>query len=333
MGFTENCLNILSMKAYQGIGNAWVHRNYRVGASIEDIVNALNQKLNEKTSRTEFEQLRQKYRSRLEKLLDNEHYDGAVALGDDDFPFVRGTVKPGDRPTILYYKGDLGLLDASQLNVTVIGLLNPTEQIKMRERAMVKDLLKNDVNIVSGLAFGCDGIAHEETLDQDGKTVGILPSPLNDIMPAKNAPLAQRILNKGGLLITEYITPFTTKRELTSRYIQRDRLQALFCDAIILAASYASDSAQRWQLFGQKFDCGARHAMRCAKEYGIARAVMYDGERDGEDPMFDLNRDVLMEDDSPQAIGGVDRIGVIEGILGSARKKRGGTMKQADLFN
>ena len=83
--------------------------------------------------------------------------------------------------------------------------------------------------------------------------------------------------------------------ELSSRYKERDRLQALFCDTIVLAASYAQNSAERWGLFGQKLDSGARLAMGYAKSYGIQRAVMYDNDIDENNPMFDLNRDLIKE--------------------------------------
>ena len=78
-------------------------------------------------------------------------------------------------------------------------------------------------------------------------------------------------------------------------YKDRDRLQALFCDAIILAASYAQDTAERWKMFGQKLDSGARLAMGFAKDYNIPRAVMYDQKLDVDNPMFDLNRQLIAE--------------------------------------
>ena len=86
--------------------------------------------------------------------------------------------------------------------------------------------------------------------------------------------------------------------ELSSRYKERDRLQALFCDTILLAASYAQNSSERKEnehLRGQKLDSGARLAMGYAKEYNIPRAVMYDKNIDNNNPMFDLNRDLVKE--------------------------------------
>jgi DNA processing protein len=83
--------------------------------------------------------------------------------------------------------------------------------------------------------------------------------------------------------------------ELSSRYKERDRLQALFCDTIILAASYAQDSAKRWSINDQKLDSGARLAMEYANNYKIPRAVMYNKNTDINNPMFDLNRQLIDE--------------------------------------
>ena len=184
------------------------------------------------------------------------------------------------------------MLSTENWNITVIGLLNPDETIEIRERKLVAEIVKRNVTIVSGLAFGCDTIAHKQALE-GGKTIAILPSPLNNILPAKNKGLAFEIVNKGGLLVSEYYDDFKSSMELSSRYKERDRLQALFCDTIILVASYAKDSSTHWKIFDKKLDSGARLAMEYAKNYNIPRAVMYDQDTDINNPMFDLNRQLI----------------------------------------
>jgi DNA processing protein len=186
-------------------------------------------------------------------------------------------------------------LSIENKNITVIGLLGPEGDIEERERKIVAQFVKNGATIVSGLAFGCDSISHEQALDSSGKTVAVLPSPLNNILPTRNKGLAFKIVEEGGLIVTEYGNDFKSTMELSSRYKERDRLQALFCDTIILAASYAQNSAEKWKMFGKKLDSGARLAMGYAKDYNIPRAVMYDQYIDENNPMFDLNRDLINE--------------------------------------
>jgi len=294
MTYSENAINILTVKTYKGVGNAWVVKNLKGNESVNTIVSLLNDKSkqNEVVTIDDFESRKYETKEKLHNLEDS--CDGLIAIGDKNFPQYRGDVKQSEQPIFIFYKGDIDLLDIDYYNISVIGLLNPDETIETRERKIVEEIVKRDITIVSGLAFGCDSIAHQQAM-VSGKTIAILPSPLNDILPAKNRDLAFEIVEEGGLLITEYYEKFKSKMELSSRYKERDRLQTLFCDTIILVASYAQDSAKHWNMHDQKLDSGARLAMEYAKNYKIPRAVMYNEDTDIHNPMFDLNRQLIAE--------------------------------------
>lgn len=292
MIYTENAVNILTIQTYKGIGRAWVINNVKGNESLEILVSLLNDKSkqNALVTMNDFKTEKDNIKAQLNNFKDN--CDGLIAIGDKNFPQHRGNVKASEQPIFLFYKGDIDLLSIHNANISVIGLLNPDEKIEIRERKLVEEIVKNDITIVSGLAMGCDSIAHQQAIN-GGKTIAILPSPLNDILPAKNKGLAYEIVEEGGLLITEYYKQFKSKMELSSRYKERDRLQALFSDTIILAASYAQDSANRWNINNQKLDSGARLAMEYAKTYNIPRAVIYNKDIDINNPMFDLNRELI----------------------------------------
>ncbi|SDE75778.1 DNA-processing protein DprA [Cellulophaga baltica] len=295
MKYTDNAINILTTKTYKGIGRAWIVKNLIGNESVEKIVSLINSNSKQKELITvaDFEFNKNQTINQIE--IFEESCDGLIAIGDKNFPKYRGNVKESERPIFLFYKGDLTLIDFDSNNVTVIGLLNPDETIERREQKIVSEIVKKEITILSGLAFGCDSIAHKQALN-GGKTVAFLPSPLHKIMPAKNKWLAFEIVEEGGLLVSEYFDEHKSGMDLSSRYKDRDRLQALYCDTIILAASYAQDTAERWKLFGQKLDSGARLAMGFAKDYNIPRAVMYDQNLDVNNPMFDLNRELINED-------------------------------------
>lgn len=296
MKYTINALNILTALSYKGVGKAWIVKKIAGNENIETIVAFLNETIKEVTDIDEFERKRKGFEKAILNKFES-YCDGFVALGDKDFPQFRGNVKESERPVFLFYKGNIDLLSLENKNISVIGLLNPSGSIEERERKIVDQFVKSGATIVSGLAYGCDSISHKQALASNGKTVAVLPSPLNNILPEKNRDLAFQIVDEGGLLITEYGNDFKSKMELNSRYKERNRLQALFCDTIVLAASYAQDSAERWKnLSGQKLDSGARLAMGYAKEYNIPRAVMYDENSDKNNPMFDLNRKIIQEE-------------------------------------
>ncbi|TWP27779.1 DNA-binding protein [Apibacter muscae] len=295
MKYTQNAINILTAKTYKGIGKAWIVKNLKGNESVETIVSLLNSNLKQdapKITVDNFEFSKKQLISQISRFEDC--YDGLLAIGDRDFPIYSENVKDSERPIYLFYKGDINLLSIENSKITVIGLLDPDDAIEARERKIVAEIVKKGMIIVSGLAFGCDSIAHKQAL-KGGKTIAILPSPLYNILPAKNKDLAHEIVEEGGLLITEYFDDFKSNMELSSRYKERDRLQALFCDTIILVASYAQDSSNRWKIFDKKLDSGARLAMGYAKNYNIPRAVMYDKNIDYNNPMFDLNRQLITE--------------------------------------
>lgn len=335
MKYTDNALNILTTKSYKGIGNAWIVKNLKGNESIEKIVALLNKTIKGvQTNEDEFERLKNNFENKLLEKFDNEICDGIVALGDKDFPQHRGSVKESERPIFLYYKGKIDLLRIDNINITVIGLLNPEGDIEVRERKIVAEFVKKGATIVSGLAFGCDSISHQQALDSNGKTVAVLPSPLSSIMPVRNKGLAFQIVEEGGLLVTEYGTDFKNQMELSSRYKERDRLQALFCDTIVLAASYAQNSADRWKILGQKLDSGARLAMGYAKDYGIPRAVMYDKHIDENNPMLDLNRDLIQEQKDITIITQDKIYETVSKILDKQPSvKSTTTFQQGNLFN
>ena len=283
---TDNAINILAALRFKGVGNAWIYNNLKGGESPEVIVKILNEKKIPATL-AGFNYKRDEVRDILNNMYKQVDGFGVTALGDDDFPKISGKIPPADRPVVLFYKGDIKLIGSQNNNVAVIGVLTPLGDVEQREREAVKMLVDKGVTIVSGLALGCDSISHDETLRNNGKTVAVLPSPLNDIMPKSNLRLANEILESGGLLVTEYYEPISSKYELSSRYIKRDRLQAMFSKCVLLAASYAENREGK--------DCGSRHALSKAKEYGISRAVIYNAETDSGNQMFDLSRQIINE--------------------------------------
>ncbi|RMG25602.1 MAG: DNA-binding protein [Armatimonadetes bacterium] len=290
MRISNRALNILTALTYKGVGHKWVIDRLPAFDDLEALVPLLQADARDGAGVTEkeFESRRATIEESLDALTNSA--DGVVAIGEEGFPPYRGRLRRADAPVVLFYSGDLSLLDAAQLNVAVIGLLNPDEHTMEFEREVVRALVAEGATIVSGLAAGCDTVAHDETLRCGGKTVAILPSPLNNVLPKGNWELAEEIVDKGGLLLSEYYRQHQSWPELRRRYPERDRLQALFSDWVVLTASYAPNKDGN--------DSGSRYAMESAKEYSLPRAVMYNPETDDGNPKYDLNRQIMAEDSS-----------------------------------
>lgn len=221
-----------------------------------------------------------KITSNLIDKFDSFGIDGFVCDKDKEFPIINTNVTPGERPYLLFYKGNLKLLDNLNNNVAVIGLRDPDNDIVEREIKIVKSLVNKGMNIVSGLAEGCDTIAHKTTIINGGNTVAILPSTIQKIIPKSNIDLANDIVNKNSLLISEYFEEPKDRYESIKRFVERDRLQAMFSKTVVLIASYEKG----------KGDSGSRHAMEKAKKYGLCRYVMYDKFKDSKKLEFELNK-------------------------------------------
>lgn len=262
----------------------------------------------------------------MEKLSDEwESFggEGFICIYDEEFPVMNPKVKnKSEKPHLFFYKGNLSLLEDLNKNMAIIGLLDPDEKIRERESDAVRQLVGNGLVIVSGLATGCDTIAHEVCLEMGGETIAILPSQINKIYPAENQGLADKIVDQGGLLLSEYYKGPTTKYGAIGRLIERDRLQAMFAKAILLVASYRKGEG----------DSGSRHAMEAARKYEIERYAMYNAKIDKDDKQFGLNKDLVnIEDNNKVMVFKPSSITHIKSLKNLALVKKPGKIKNDQL--
>ncbi|HEX8695573.1 MAG TPA: DNA-processing protein DprA [Longimicrobium sp.] len=191
---------------------------------------------------------------RARKNLRAAEEDGAVVLSPADEEYPALLAETHDRPAFLYVKGDLA--PTHRRSVGVIGTREPTEHGRIIARRMTTYFAEAGWSIVSGLALGIDGVAHEAALDAGGHTVAVLAHGLDTITPKRHTKLAERILSSGGAWVTEY--PYGTA-PYGPNYVKRDRIQAGLSQAIILIQTDVQG--------------GSLHATRAALEYG--RIVAY----------------------------------------------------------
>lgn len=150
---------------------------------------------------------------------------GAVSFLDDQYPkqLLKTVDERGNLsvPVVLYYKGDISI--ASQPGLAVIGTREPTSEGERIGVFLAAEFAKRNFNIVSGLAIGCDTCGHRGALKVGGKTTAFLAHGLTTIYPPQNAGLAERIVEEGGLLMSEY----SIGTPLSPYYlVARDRLQS-----------------------------------------------------------------------------------------------------------
>ncbi|NLV73622.1 MAG: DNA-protecting protein DprA [Chloroflexi bacterium] len=139
-----------------------------------------------------------------------------VCWDSPDYPEL---LKHSDQPPpLLYVRGSLEIAD--ELAVAIVGTRTPTSYGKDVTRKLTYELARNQVTIVSGLALGIDGVAHETALEAGGRTLAVLGCGLDYIYPASHRALAERITSQGAL-ISDY--PLGTKPE-ANNFPPRNRI-------------------------------------------------------------------------------------------------------------
>lgn len=143
-----------------------------------------------------------------------------LTLEDDDYPKLLREIYGA--PYVLYYKGRLDF-QADEFSLAVVGTRKFTSYGKQITSDIVQELAAQGLTIISGLALGIDALAHEATLKAEGRTIAVLGSGLDrdNIYPAFNRYLFDKIIYAGGLAVSEYPIG-TTPTKFT--FPQRNRI-------------------------------------------------------------------------------------------------------------
>lgn len=158
-----------------------------------------------------------------------------VALGDEAYPEL--LLQTADPPLLLHLAGRAELLGAP--SIAVVGSRNPTPQGREHALAFGRELSVAGWTVVSGLALGIDGAAHEGALAGPGSTIAVVGTGLDQIYPRRHADLYRRIA-RDGLVVSEYSLGMPPLRE---NFPTRNRLIAgLSRGTLVVEAALQSGS-------------------------------------------------------------------------------------------
>ena len=191
-----------------------------------------------------------------EILLDNSIKNEAIKRAEEEILFIKKhnikihTIldktypyrlkECEDAPIVLYSLGKADL--NSGYFLAMVGTRNVTPYGREICSKFVSELSVNQqgTTIVSGLAYGVDACAHKAALAEKLPTIAVVAHGLDTIYPAQHKSLAQKIIESGGAIVTEY--PTKTKPE-AGNFVQRNRIIAGLCDATIIVESAAKGGA------------------------------------------------------------------------------------------
>lgn len=176
----------------------------------------------------------------------------------DEYP--QRLLRNKNYPPILYCRGDVSTLNEEK-SVAIVGTREPTDYGRKAGARLAQVLAEDGYVVVSGLALGCDTAAHEGALEAHGKTVAVLPTPIDaPVYPSQNQDLADRIVSLGGALVSEYAPGEALQgKQLVNNLVARDEWQPALADGLIAVETSTTG--------------GTNHALSHASKTGTPIAV------------------------------------------------------------
>lgn len=168
---------------------------------------------------------------KIQTKLDKEKIEIVSSLCDN-YPNTLRVLE--DYPTVLYYQGNLDLVQNSQM-LTVVGSRSFTKYAEILLQKILEPVCALGVGVVSGLAFGTDAASHQIALNKNAPNIGVIGSGLDEksFYPKANWNLKKQILNQeklgiqNGLVLSQY-APGVSANIYT--FPQRNRLLAALTD-------------------------------------------------------------------------------------------------------
>lgn len=150
-----------------------------------------------------------------------------VTALDTGYPKALLTLDP--RPPTLYVVGDDAAFD--ERAVAIVGTRRASGYGLSVATEIGHDLAEAGVVIVSGLALGIDGAAHRAAVEAGGRSIAVLPSPIDRIYPPRHRALAKRLVSENGALVSEIATGGSVGRP---DFARRNRLIAGLAEAVVV---------------------------------------------------------------------------------------------------
>ena len=175
-----------------------------------------------------------------------------IRIEDEKYPNQLKEIK--NPPNKIFLVGNEKILQSD--GIAVIGSRCNTEYGEKYATKFSKELAKQGLTIISGMAVGIDGFAHKGALSVGGKTIAVLGSGFNNIYPEENKELFKQIIENDGAIITEYEPDVKPNSE---NFPKRNRIvSGLSKGVLVIEAVYRSGTsitAKLGQSQGRKVFC------------------------------------------------------------------------------
>jgi DNA processing protein len=138
----------------------------------------------------------------VDQILKQTERAGSQLISFNDYEYPPLLKQIYDAPPLLWVRGHPDVL--SEDGIAVIGTRNADRYGRIQAEKWTEYLADHGLTVISGLAYGVDTIAHSIAVKRKSKTVAVLGSGINWIYPEQNVKLADRIIDCGGAVISEF---------------------------------------------------------------------------------------------------------------------------------
>ena len=157
---------------------------------------------------------------------------GVRVHGAGEYPVkLRDAAHPVE---VLYYAGWWDL--AASRSVAVVGTRNPSPEGLARTKRLVRLLVEDDFTVASGLAAGIDTMAHRVAIEEGGRTIAVIGTPLSYTYPHENEAL-QRQIAEDFLLVSQIPLKRYESQDYRSNrafFPERNRTMSALTEATII---------------------------------------------------------------------------------------------------
>lgn len=228
----DRLLDLLFVSSLKGVGKKTAYRKYlpaiTMSSDTQDLIENYIPKIKAFPA-AELDAAMEKAKGILDDIQ-NAPKTQAISILSTNYPAKLRSLNDA-APLVLYVKGSLNALTND--SIAIVGTRKPSAHSAKVEKNLVSKIieLNPDRTIISGLAFGCDEIAHRTALLNKGLTTACLSSGVQNIVPTQNAGLAEEIVASGGCLVSEYDVHAPATRW---SFVERDGLIAALADTTVV---------------------------------------------------------------------------------------------------
>ena len=151
----------------------------------------------------------------------------ALTLHDQEFPQILTEIP--DPVSILFYQGNLGSLP--ERKISMVGSRQASYTGLTAAKQIARDLSMAGITVVSGFAYGIDAASHQGCIEGGSPTVAVMGCGLDCNYPADHSGLRRKVLDSGGVLLTEYAPG---EKPMAGNFPYRNRIIAAMGEALVL---------------------------------------------------------------------------------------------------